>query len=101
MCAGTHQSAGLLQMEVHGVGVGVWQHQTRSDTARRADRPENVRPMVALVSRRRRTASALCPDVGQTALLTDPGLILPPEFDRLITGLGWDRRCNEIGEVFL
>ena len=66
------------QMQVHGLGVDFGQDQADADAAGRTNRPENIRPIVALIAWRARSAAALGPDVGQAALLTDAGLVLPP-----------------------
>src|ERR1700674_5288958 len=48
-----------------------------------------------------RTAAALCPDAGQCALLTNPGFVLPPKFDRFFARMLGDDGFDQIGEVFL
>ena len=52
-------------------------------------------------ARRRRPAALVAPDVGQCALLTNAGLVLPPELDRLAPRMLGDGGGDESGEVFL
>ena len=53
---------------------------------------------VALVAKAGRAATLICLDPGQSALLADPFLVVPPKLDRLVAGVvrgcGGDRRCN-------
>ena len=93
--------ADLAQVQVHCVGIGSWQHQGSAHAACGADRTENIRPTEALIAQRTGAAATFAPDVGQAALLTDPRLILPPEFDGFVTGLRRDRGADQVGEVFL
>jgi hypothetical protein len=71
-------AADLGQMQVHGFGIGLRQHQSRANTARRTNGAEDVRPVVALIARRGRPAALPGPDMGQAALLADTGFVLPP-----------------------
>jgi len=45
----------------------------------RADRPEDVGPLGALVVRRRRTGAAQRPATGDLVLLADARFVLPPD----------------------
>jgi hypothetical protein len=47
-----HLGADLLEMQVHRLGVGIRQHQSRADIATRADSAEYVGPFAALIARR-------------------------------------------------
>jgi len=38
--------------------------------------------------------------MGQAALLADTGFVLPPQFDRLVTGLMRDRLAEQCGKVY-
>src|SRR5579859_1868322 len=99
--AGGDLAADLLQMQVHGPGVGVGQNPGGADAAGGTDGPEQVGPLVALVAGGARPAAALGPDAGQRALLADAGLVLPPDFDRLVARRLGDGGRDQIGEVFL
>jgi hypothetical protein len=93
--------ADFLQMQVHGVDVGVRQHQPGAHAAGRTDGAEQIGPMVTLIARRGGSAAAFCPNAGQAALLTNAGFILPPQLDRLAARGGRDGSGNQVGEVFL
>ena len=93
--------ADLLEVEVHGPGIGLWYDPCRADTSGWADGPEKIGPGIALVAGLARSASALGPDPGQRALLADTRFILPPDFDGLVSGRFRDGRGDQIGEVFL
>ncbi len=80
--------------------VDRWQHESRANATRRADGAEQVGPGVALVARCARTAAAVGPDVGQAALLADPGFVLPPQLDRLAASRLGDRGGDQGGKVF-
>ena len=47
--------------------------------SRRADRTEQIGPLVALIAWRGRSRAAFGPDPGQAALLANPRLVLPPQ----------------------
>ena len=66
-----------------------------------ADGTEQVGPFVADIAGRARARDDAGPHPGQGALLTDPGLVLEPELDRLAIGGGGQRLFHYGGEVFL
>ena len=91
----------LVEMGLHGVGVGEGHGERRADTACRADRPEQIGALVALIGGLARPGSAPGPLPDQAVLLADAGFVLEPEFDRLAP-----RQMGEMGlqrrrEVFL
>jgi hypothetical protein len=92
-------AADLLEVQVHRLRVGIRQDQGRTDVAMRADGAEYVGPFAALIPGW--TASALGPDASQCALLTNPGFVLPPKFNRLFARMLGDRGFDQIGKVFL
>src|SRR3984893_11265450 len=96
-----HPAANFLEMQVHRLRVGIRQDQGRTDIAMRADSAKYVGPFPALIPRRGWTAAALGPDASQCALLTNPGFVLPPKFNRLFTRMLGDRGFDQIGKVFL
>jgi hypothetical protein len=59
-----HLGADFLQMQFHGVDIGVRQHKPGADASRRAHRAEQVRPFVSLIAWRSRSAATLPPDPG-------------------------------------
>jgi hypothetical protein len=93
--------ADFLQMQVHGVDIGVRQHKPGADASRRAHRAEQIRPFVSLITWRGRSAATLGPDAGQATLLSNPRLVLPPQLDRLTLCASRDRGGDQVGEVFL
>lgn len=98
---GRDTCADLIEVQAHHLGVGKRQHQPSSGATARADRTEDVGPRIALIAGCRGSRAALGPDPGQGSLLTDPGLVLPPEFERLAAGVLWQRLVYEGGEVAL
>jgi hypothetical protein len=88
-------------MQRHRLGIGRRHDQAGRDAALRTGGAEQIGPVVASIARRARSASTLCPNPGQGALLANPGLVLEPDFDRLAMGMLWKPRGNRRGEVFL
>ena len=56
---------------------------------------------MAVIAERGRAGAAQGPDIGQRALLADPGLVLEPDLDGLVGGLGRQGFGYARGEVFL
>ena len=54
-----------------------------------------------VVAWRGRTTTRVCPKPAEYALLADMRFVLPPEFDRLATGMVLDRGGDQGGEVFM
>ena len=69
-------------MQLHHVGVRVGQGESRSDTASRTDRAEQISVVVSLVSRLCGPRSAPGPLADEAVLLADPGLVVEPYLDR-------------------
>ena len=90
-----HLAADRSEMQRHGLGVRRWHDQACCDATLRTGRAKQVGPVVALVVRRAGPRSTLGPDVGQRALLADPGL-----FDRLAFGAVRDLRRDCRGKVY-
>ena len=98
---GAHLGADFLQMQVHGVDIGVRQHKPGANASCRAHRAEQIRPFVSLIAWRGRSAATLSPDAGQATLLANPRFVLPPQLDRLTLRAGRNRGGRQVGEVFL
>jgi hypothetical protein len=92
-------AADLGEVEVHGSGVGVRQHEPGPDAAGGADRAEEVGPGIAAILRGGGARTALGPDAGERALLANAGLVLQPDLDRLAASLGRQDGLYEGGEV--
>src|SRR5215211_7535679 len=91
----------LVQVELHGFGVGVGQREGRAGAARRTDSPEQVGAVVALIGGLAGSRAAPGPLPHDPVLLADAGLVLEPDFDRFAL-----REVGEMGpqrgrEVFL
>lgn len=71
-------SGDFHQVFVHGFGVGAGQDKGGADVAGRANRAENIGPLIARVLGSGGSASLFRPNVGQPALLSDARLVLPP-----------------------
>ena len=82
MRAPGHRSGDLVEMGLHGVGVGEGHGEGCADAPCRADRSKEIGAFVALVGGLARPRSAPGPLPDKAVLLADAGLILEPEFDR-------------------
>jgi hypothetical protein len=80
--AGRDVERDLGEVQVHSVGVAERQDQPRRLALLWADRGEDVGGPGALIVRRRGAASALRPSPSDLVLLSDPGLVLEPDFYR-------------------
>src|SRR4051794_15386949 len=101
MSAGSDAAADLVEMTLHGVGIGERQDERGPGAPRGADGTEDVDPGVATVARRAGPCAAPRPEAGGGALLADPRLVLEPDLDRLAGGVLGQRRRHQAGEVFL
>src|SRR6195952_2321819 len=81
--------------------VSARHHQARADAALRTDGTEQVGRGVARVLHGARARASARPDVGQRALLADPGLVLEPDLKRLAAGFLGDHLRDPRGEGFL
>lgn len=98
---GCDAAGDFRQVSVHGRGIDVGKDQPRRGPARRADRAEEIGPLVAGVARGTGSRAAFGPDAGEGALLANPRFILEPDFERsALRGLR-DRNRYRRAEVFL
>jgi hypothetical protein len=88
MGARIDRRADFLEVLAHSLGIAPRHDEAGTLALGRADCPENVRPLRALIMRRPRPRSAPGPAPGDGVLLTDPGLVLPPQ---LYGGTGRER----------
>jgi hypothetical protein len=91
----------LVQVELHGLGIGVGQRQRRACAARWTDRAEEVGALIALVGRLARPRPASRPLSDDPVLLADAGLVLEPDLDRLALGDAGQMSLQRRGKVFL
>ena len=75
-------AADLVEVGLHGEGVGERHDDSRADVTRRADRAEQIGVVVALVCGLARACPAPGPLPNLAVLLADPGLVPKPDFDR-------------------
>src|SRR6516165_6569278 len=64
-------TANLIQVKLHGAGVGAWKHERGAGVARRADRTEHIGVGITLVLGLARPRPLLCPLIDQAVLLPD------------------------------
>jgi hypothetical protein len=88
-------------VELHHVSVGVGQREGRSDAAGRADRAEQIGVVVTLVGGLPWPRSAPGPLADKTVLLSNPGLVFKPDFDRRDLGQAVEMSLQCVREVFL
>ena len=91
----------LVEVKLHHVGVRVGQGESRSDTASRTDRAEQIGVVVALVGGLSGPRSAPGPLANKAVLLADPGLVLEPYLDRRRLGQTVEMSRQRAWEVFL
>ena len=96
-----HIAADDLKMLAHGFKVDGRHHDPGAYATGRAHRAEQIGPGIAAIAWCRRTTATLGPHPGERALLTNPGLILPPDFERFAGCFGRQGSGNQASEVFL
>ena len=101
MGAGRDGAGDLGEVVVHRAGVGEGHDEARGHAAAWANGAEDVSPLVAGVAGGPRARAALRPDPGERALLTDPRLVLEPDFERPAARSLGDRGSYRLGKVFL
>ena len=77
----------FLKMLVHGFGVGIGHDESRAHPAVRADGPEQIGPFIARIANGAGPRSFSRPKPCQRSLLSDPRLVLKPDFDGLGFGV--------------
>jgi len=99
--SGRHLGRYFIEMPLHGLCVAPRQDEGRADPALGTDGAKDIGRFGALVLGCRGSAAAWRPAPGELGLLTDPGLILPPDF---YPGVGWKAGTDRLQlarEVFL
>ena len=100
MGAGANLLADLGKVDGHRLAVDPGRDNGSACSTRRTDRAEEVGRVMTIVANCRRAAATRRPLVRQRALLTDAGLVLEPDFDRLASCSGRQDRSYEGREVF-
>ena len=93
--------ADLIDVEMHGEGIGIGQRQAGAFSLCRADGAEQIDVPIALIRRLPWPGSTLCPEPDNPVLLADARLVLEPDLDRLALGKVADMSLQRLGEVFL
>ena len=101
MGARRHGLGDFGQMQRHGGGGASGQDERGALALGGADGAEDVGRAGALVARRRGTRAAAGPSAGDLVLLSDPRLVLEPEFYGLARSLARRDLRQVRGEVFL
>jgi hypothetical protein len=87
MRAGGYCFADLLKMPVHGFGVGVRHNKPCAHSTIRADGAEQIGPLVTRIAHGAGARSFSRPKPCQRSFLSNPRLILKPDFDGLAFGV--------------
>ncbi len=96
-----NMASDLVEMHLHCLGVGPWQHKSSAYTMGRAYSAEQICIFVSLVNRHAGTSTFLCPYACLSVLLAQPRFILPPDFNwSIFRQIGYVC-CKRFGEVFL
>ena len=94
-------AADLVEMQLHGMGVGKGQHESRTGASGRTDSAEQIGILVALVCRLAWPGSFPSPKAYLSVLLTNSGFVLEPDFYlRALCQMAYVRG-ERVGEVFL
>lgn len=101
MRAWSDLGADLGEVQAHRLGADMRQGECGAGAAGGADGAEQPGRNVTVVAGCGWSAAAPGPDVGQGALLADPGFILEPDFYRCSADCGGERLGRQRGEVFL
>ena len=101
MGVGGDIAADLVEMHLHGAGVGFGQHEAGAFSEPGADGAERISVLVALVGRQARPRAGPGPDPGAGVLLAEPGFVLEPDLDRLLLRQMAYVGRQRAGEVFL
>ena len=94
-------AADLVEMKLHGFGVGMRKRERRPGATGRADGAEQIGAGVALIGRLAGSCATSCPLADDAVLLADPGFVLPPDLDRLSFRQVGQMRLQRAREVFL
>jgi hypothetical protein len=83
MCTGRHGLCEFSQKQVHRSGVEPDHHQGDTAVACRAYGPDDPSRLVADITQPARGMAALPPDIASPPFLSDPRLVLAPDFKLL------------------
>ena len=101
MGAASDGASDLVEMELHGVGVGKGQRQGGAGATSRADGAEEIGALITLVGGLPGPRPAPGPLPHETVLLADAGLVLEPDLDGFVPGKMSQMGPQGRGPVFL
>lgn len=96
-----NMAADFREVQVHGGSISVRQDKRAPCVSGGTDCTEDVSASIALIALHAGPCAFSGPDMGQRAFLSDPCLILEPEFDALAFRSCGQDFCDFPGEVFL
>jgi len=88
-------------MQRHGGGIAAWQNEAGCGSLSRTDGTEDVGGARALIVWCRGPCPAPRPSPCDLVFLADPGLVLKPDFYRLVGRVALGDFGKALGEVFL
>jgi hypothetical protein len=91
----------LFDVELHHLGIGEGQRQSRADASGRADRAEEIGVLVALVGGLDGPRSLARPLPDEAVLLADPRFVLEPDLDPALARYALEVGRERAREVFL
>lgn len=86
---------------MHSLCLGIGHGEGRADAALRANGAKQIGVVIALVGGLSRPRSASCPLANLAVFLSDPGLVLEPNLDRLALWDVGEMSFQRRWEVFL
>jgi len=101
VCAAPDIAADLVEMMLHGLGVGMRHHQGRAGASRRTDGAEQIGALIALIGGQAGARTLPCPDPRSSVLLADAAFVLEPDFHLLAPWQPSKMGVQRDGEVFL
>lgn len=90
----------LVEVGLHGVGIGEGHGERGADAPRWTDRSEQIGALVVLIGGLARPGPAPGPLPNEAVFLADAGLVLEPEFDRPALGDVGEKGLQCRREVF-
>ena len=91
----------LIEMELHGLRVGVGYGNSRTGSSCWTDGTEEIGILIALIGRLAGPRSASGPLADDAIFLTDAGLVVEPDFERCCVPQIGEMGTQRGGEVFL
>ena len=91
----------LIEMKLHGFGIGIRQRQRGTNSASRTDGAKEIGVLIALVGWLAGPRPASGPLSDNAILLTDTGFILEPDFQRCCLRQADEMSTQRAREVFL